>query len=440
MWPQILAIQRMNIFHVLLLFVSMMRFVTSCDSCGPGRTGHRRPPKKFRDDRPLRVKEFIPAASEFSYKASGPPEGKIVRNDARWRKHLVRVKSPNIKFWDEERTGTDRYMTRRCRESLERLAVMVRNEWAGDFLLVTEAYDDNYVHTKGSLHYEGRALDLKTRARNRTRYGQLARMAVKAGFDWVFYENRAHIHVSCRSDNYEWQKLLGDEKCFHADKSSVFRQLRSHPHMFESTPMKKLSVGDQVLARQADGIVVPSEVIAWIHVDNSSQALFLSIQTEDGKKLTLTPSHLLHLQTEQGSIVSRFARDISIGDKLLTMASAWTAGQRVTNDGVSMITKADKVIGIEEEISVGSLAPLTRHGTILVNAVSASCYAAIDNTEMAHAAFAPLRWWTLLVGVDKKGSSDSHGIHLYAKTLLGISSFFSSVGNAVTSTLGLLKQ
>ena len=204
--------------------------------------------------------------------------------------------------------------------------------------------------------------------------------------------------------------------------------------------MKDLSIGDQVLATQSDGSVVTSEVIAWIHVDNASQTLFLNIQTEGGKNLSLTPSHLLHVQDEQGHVVTRFARDLSIGHKLRTLDSAWTTGHRVMTDEVNKITKADKVIGIEKEISMGSLAPLTREGTIVVNAVSASCYADIESSQMAHAAFAPLRWWTSLVGVKSKSSSDTHGIHPYAKSLLDISNFISSVGNTVSSTLKLLNH
>lgn len=77
-------------------------------ACGPGRGFTRRHgPRRLT---PLVFNQHDPNISENSKSASGPPEGRITREDDKF-KDLVPNYNPDIDFKDEEGTGADRLMT-----------------------------------------------------------------------------------------------------------------------------------------------------------------------------------------------------------------------------------------------------------------------------------------------------------------------------------------
>jgi hypothetical protein len=128
---------------------------------------------------------------------------------------LVRNTNPDIIFKNEENDdpfpgneNTDSLMTPLLKTRLDRLAELVKTEFPGSKLRVSDGFDIDGEHSdnrppdgRGSLHYEGRAADISVgtspTAHDPAKLGRLGQLAVDAGFEWVHYEtNPVHVHVS----------------------------------------------------------------------------------------------------------------------------------------------------------------------------------------------------------------------------------------------------
>lgn len=85
-------------------------------------------------------------------------------------------------------------------DALNKLEKIVKETWPSIKLRVIAAWDveTSHRHDSSSLHYEGRAVDITTSDRDRSKLGLLARLAVEAGFDWVKYVQKYRVHASVR--------------------------------------------------------------------------------------------------------------------------------------------------------------------------------------------------------------------------------------------------
>ncbi|KAJ8004487.1 hypothetical protein DPEC_G00136790 [Dallia pectoralis] len=384
---------------VLLLLVCALLLGTGTEGCGPGRGhGKRRPPKKLT---PLAYKQFSPNVAEKTLGASGRHDGKITRSSERF-KELTPNYNPDIIFKDEENTAADRLMTQRCKDKLNSLAISVMNMWPGVKLRVTEGWDEDGHHSEDSLHYEGRAVDITTSDRDRNKYAMLGRLAVEAGFDWVYYESKAHVHCSVKSEHSVAAKTGG---CF-PGRSLVTLEDGSRREVQDLRP------GNRVLASSesdVSGETVYSEFIGFLDRQPGVQRQFYVLGTDTGASLTLTAAHLVFAtegNCSAGSGVTRtmYASDVRPGQCVLTSGPV---------DGVDQgpRLRLSRVAWVQIRVDTGAYAPLTQHGSLVVDGVLASCYAAMDQHQLAHRAFKPLR---LLYGwTGWTGSTQGDGLHWY---------------------------
>ncbi|EEC12596.1 hedgehog, putative [Ixodes scapularis] len=247
------------------------------------------------------------------------------------------------------------------------------------------------------------------------------------------------------------------------------------------------------MALASDGGLVFTEVISFLDRDPSAERLFYRVETESGRTVSFTPAHLVYYTaTADGVPRPTFAARLVPGGYILvqtsTPASAvpgrkfverstdgasfneaetnavldnddeptnrtesenvtvpWlhlpesggSAGAAV--DGGASSLRLERVRDVTANVATGVFAPLTREGTLLVNGVAASCYAAVEDQALAHWAFLPVRLWedvkdsalsllratgTLVRRADGRphGPQQSSlvGVHWYAELLYGV--------------------
>lgn len=291
------------------------------------------------------------------------------------------------------------------------------NQWPGVKLRVTEGWDEDGHHSEESLHYEGRAVDITTSDRDRSKYGMLARLAVEAGFDWVYYESKAHIHCSVKAENSVAAKSGG---CFPGSATV-------HLEQGGTKLVKDLRPGDRVLVADTEGRLLYSDFLTFLDREDGSHKLFYVIETRQPRaRLLLTAAHLLFVAPQQNQ------SEVNPAGSRALFASRVRPGQRVFvlgEGGRRLLPAAVHRVSLREEAS-GAYAPLTAQGTILIDRVLASCYAVIEEHSWAHWAFAPFRLLQGLLAalcpsaaLSPLGEPPAHGIHWYSRLLYRIGSW-----------------
>lgn len=177
-------------------------------------------------------------------------------------------------------------------------------------------------------------------------------------------------------------------------------------------PMRDLRPGDRVLtsaAANGRGPLVFSPVLSFLDRQPGAAKTFYVIGTRAGLNITLTAAHLIFVtdcsplaETHEDSkreLRTVFASEVQPGQCVLTARS---------KAALSAVTF------VEEQSGSGLYAPVTGSGSIVVNGVLASCYAALDSHRLAHWVLAPLRFFYSLMGPSE---AQSDGLHWYPRLL-----------------------
>ena len=172
---------------------------------------------------------------------------------------------------------------------------------------------------------------------------------------------------------YPMAKVLAPlDECFSTE--SIIYTLRGPKLMCE------LLLNDKVLVANQQGNLQFENVVMFSHATQDEVGSFLSISTDDGKVLSLSPGHLVHVG-EVGQL--KPAKDVKVGD---VMFACNVAEQDVGSLKQVKVTEISK-----EWFTPGIYCPHTPGGSIIVDGVLASCYTDLMSPTLAHTLMYPVR-------------------------------------------------
>ncbi|CAJ0954134.1 unnamed protein product [Ranitomeya imitator] len=165
--------------------------------------------------------------------------------------------------------------------------------------------------------------------------------------------------------------------------------------------LSEIQLGDKILTTDETGQVTTTEVLLYLHKDQEKLATFVVIEAEGHPyRLRLTPHHLLFVsKNPPADFMPIYAHRVQVGEYV-----------QIYVNGTQLVPSKVMNVSVQEEIGV--FAPLTTHGTLLVDGILTSCYAIIEWHELAHSSFAPLRFLYNMFSIFPE-FVDSDGIHWY---------------------------
>lgn len=192
-------------------------------------------------------------------------------------------------------------------------------------------------------------------------------------------------------------------------------------------PMSELRVGDRVMSMNEAGQLEYSQVLSFMDKDSSAQVLFYTLHLQDNKSVTLTGKHLIFASSQNitshsdsASFRATFAENVQEGQYVYVVGNEVNPNQ----------PRPSRVVKVSVETHRGVYAPLTATGTIVVDAVVASCYAYTENVALAHFGFAPMRLYHTIESYVPfslwTSEGDTEGFHWYARMLYGLGSLLLS--------------
>lgn len=230
-----------------------------------------------------------------------------------------------------------------------------------------------------------------------------------------------HKVVAVQMNTVKWletRKLIYSRFLWIADSTQVGRTggcFSGNSTVETPSGPRKISdirIGDKIMSLNSDGQQVFSDVLLFLDRNRTETREFFQLRTASGKSITLTPSHLIYtvqpesltpeelflfkpnsfiLSNQTGQMfldkaVVSFAKFVQIGDWVLVFHS-----NASSQEASSSYFSIEKVVDMSAKVETGVYAPLTSEGNLIVDGVLSSCYAVIDDQELDHWVFLPVR-------------------------------------------------